>query len=323
MTSTAYSMLTDVTAEAERGKVFLQIGVAVLTSQAVALPLASMMMEKYGNTVPILVGYAIGLLTCLLILALPETITKKVAVETDSEPDETASLASNGQFSHWMEIIMNKAAEAVDSFGFLLKSPALMAMVLSFLMNTLGSSSINIAIQYISKRFSISIASAGYLLTVRAIVTVVVFLFAINMLGKFLTHRYELRGPPRDLWLARLTVLFFPLGFLLISIGGHIGLVAVGMSFTAFGLGSGSLMRSVATALVHKDQVARLHAAMCLVDNVGTLVSGPLLAETYTLGLRLGDGWIALPFIAATVLTTLGSWITWLVRMPETSDSEE
>jgi hypothetical protein len=195
-----------------------------------------------------------------------------------------------------------------------------LTLVTTFFVNTIGTSSINVAIQYASKRFSIPISSAGLLVTIRAVATIVYFLAVLPLMGQALQAKLGFRGSTRDLWLARITVLCLPFGFMLMAVSPHLGLMAVGMVFTALGSGCGNLVRSIANSMVDATQVARLNGAISIVDTLGILVSGPLLAEIFGYSLHLGGVWLALPFFMATGLTAVASVILWLVKVPERVD---
>lgn len=64
--------------------------------------------------------------------------------------------------------------------------------------------------------------------------------------------------------------------------------MAVGMVFTVLGSGCGNLVRSIVNSMVDINQVAQLNGAISIVDTLGILVSGPLLAEVFGIGLRMG-----------------------------------
>jgi MFS transporter, PCFT/HCP family, solute carrier family 46 (folate transporter), member 1 len=80
------------------------------------------------------------------------------------------------------------------------------------------------------------------------------------------------------------------------------------------GSGYSNLMRSIATSIVDSSHTAQLHGVITLVETSAQLVSGPFLASTFSLGLR--KGCIGLPFYLGAMLTSLGSMLVWLVRIP-------
>jgi hypothetical protein len=274
------------------------------------------MMGKFGPWVPIVAGYGVGLSAAILALFIPETL-QRVRKQPD---DPLLSLAWDSDATTpvtWSDRLSHHATSLVESVRFLFENRTVLILTLTFFINTIETSSFNIAIQYTSKRFSISISSAGFLIIVRAIASIVYFLALLPLMGRVLEARFGPSGSTRDLWLARLTVLCLPFGFILMSLSPKLALMAVGMVFTALGSGCGILVRSITNRMVDITQVARLNGAISIVDTLGILVSGPLLAEVYGLGLRMGGAWMALPFFIATILTAIASLILWLVKLPE------
>lgn len=276
--------------------------------------LASFMMRRFGPLFPIAVGYGVGLTASVLALFLKETLQRQKRLSDDVLDDLAPTPAKPAT---WKARLSAQTSSVVNSVQFLFENPIVVTLVTTFFINTIGTSSINLAIQYASKRFSISISDAGMLISIRAVVTIIYFLALLPLMGELLQARFGLKGSIRDLWLARLTVLCLPLGFVLMSLSPFLGLMAVGMVLTALGSGCGSLVRSIANSMVDTTQVARLNGAISIVDTLGILISGPLLAEIYALGLRMGGGWLALPFFMAAVLTAIASGIVWVVRVPE------
>jgi len=271
-------------------------------------------MEKYDTSVAIGIGYGVAIGASILSLFVAETLEKPKQLDEALQSPVPVAIRRT-----W---ISTTSTAVKNSLQFLFESPVVLTLLSTFFVNTIGTSSINVASQYASKRFSISISSTGLLLSIRAISTIIYFLALLPLMAKFLQARFGLKGLWRDLWLARVTVLFFPVGFLLMTLSRTLAPMAVGMGLTALGSGCGSLVRSITNGMVDSTQRARLNGAISIVDTLGILISGPLLAEIFALGLRMGGGWMALPFAVATVLTAIASAVVWLVRLPEAADME-
>lgn len=307
-----------------RGRIFLVLATAVFCSQAIATPVSSFLMGKFGTMIPIMIGYFTGVLIGILCFFVEETVQKTKPPGRFSHQDPQVPQASDEMIQSptkpWHGRLSAHGITQIKSLisTFTFNSPGLVAIVLAFFINTIGTSSINIAVQYSSTQFNLPISSAGLLVTIRSTMAAITFLFALPLLGSLLVRKFSLDLPSRDMWLSRLTCTCIPLGFLLMTVAPNIVLMAIGMVLTAIGSGSGSLLRSVATNMVHSDQVARLNGAIGMVDTFGAVVSGPLLAETFMLGSRVG--WRAFPFFVATVLTTITSTIVWCIKFSKPSE---
>jgi hypothetical protein len=70
----------------------------------------------------------------------------------------------------------------------------------------------------------------------------------------------------------------------------------------AFGLPYNLVLRSLLAELVEPHHRTILFTSVALLENVGALIAGPLLAASFRLGMKLDGLWVGLPFFAASVL---------------------
>ena len=66
--------------------------------------------------------------------------------------------------------------------------------------------------------------------------------------------------------------------------------------------------------MVDSSNIAQLYTAIAVLDTCGSLIAGPILSGTFRLGLRLGGGWISLPYMFAAGLFGLVAIIIFLVK---------
>lgn len=305
----------------KRATVFLQVSVAILTAQAIATPFASALMTQFGTTVPILVGYGFGMSVCIAALFAPETIHSAESkafggdslTTTDSETGAETPIRPTGSRGGISRTVQGKTT----TFHLPTLSPVLVALVAVLLIDAFVSGTAYVVVQYASTKFSVPIAVTGYLITIRAVATVVVFLFLVPVVGARLQERLGLDIPSRDLWLSRIAISCCPVGLFLIAASPNMAPMVIGMIITAVSSGASSLVRSIITGIVEPERVSVLNGVINVVQAVGSLVSGPLLAELFALGLRLGNNWIALPFDVAAASSLVSCAIVWLVSLPD------
>jgi hypothetical protein len=309
--ATTFSMLTDLTTEKERATVFLYLAVAILVGQAISVPLASVIMDKFGTTTAIMIGYFVGLVSCFMTILTKET-TPKAKAMTDDEQSLPES-ADAGQTPEDWRARLTKVISSTATF--VLQSKSLIALILSFFVHALGTSANSIIVQYASKRFSLPISRAGLFLTVRAIVTIVAFLVLIPLVSRLLDAKLGVGGKLRDLWIARILVLCVPIGFFFIAAGMSQGVMAGGMILTALGSGYSNMMRSVATGVVDPSHIAQLHGVITTIETLAQLLSGPLLAGMFSTGLR--SGLLGLPFYIEALLAIFGCVLVWAIKLPK------
>lgn len=112
-------------------------------------------------------------------------------------------------------------------------------------------------------------------------------------------------GPTKDLWLSRGTALFLTIGMLLMFSAPAPAILMIGLMAVALGSPIHLTARSLITSLVLPDQVGVLYTSLAVVQSVGILIAGPLFANTFRWGMKLGETWLGLPFFAASVMYLL------------------
>ncbi|KID77225.1 Major facilitator superfamily domain, general substrate transporter, partial [Metarhizium brunneum ARSEF 3297] len=324
LSSTIYTMLADIVSPAKRANTFLQLTVAVLISQAISTPLASVLMANYGTTLPIAFGYGLGLSVCFMCSFVPETVHLGTSKNAEELPfDEAAIASSHVAKQNWKARIIGLFSPKSSGLSLWLLSPTLLASLAILFVDSFNASTINILVQYTSKKLSIPISSVGSLVTIRAAMTIIVILLVVPYIGRRLETKWRLDSHSRDLWLARITMSICPFGFALLAMGQSVIAIAVGMVLVATSWACcSSLVRSIATAMVSPERTSGLYAVINVFQAVGALVGNPLLAELLAVDVRSGNGWISLPFGLAGVLSILSCAIIWAVRLPPTTGSQ-
>jgi len=69
----------------------------------------------------------------------------------------------------------------------------------------------------------------------------------------------------------------------------------------SLGFGFGTVVQSIVTSIVRRDQVARLYSAISVAETAGTLVGQPLLALGLAVGFRSGGLAVGLPWFMCVV----------------------
>lgn len=152
------------------------------------------------------------------------------------------------------------------------------------------------------------------MITVRAALNLVLLLVALPALNRLLTKR-GMSAPGKDLLISRLSLGFFTLGSLVISVAPAVALAATGIAIFALGSGFPPAARSLVTTFCHQDEAGLLYSALAITQSIGGLVAGPLLAITFRWGLSLGNEWTGIPFTAVAGLFACAFLATSLVQL--------
>ncbi|EED14011.1 hypothetical protein TSTA_102410 [Talaromyces stipitatus ATCC 10500] len=146
---------------------------------------------------------------------------------------------------------------------------------------------------------------ATILSSVNGVVELAGVLVILPSMSRLLLKRMGVNATIKDLWLSRATALCFTIGLLLMSLAPEPAILIIGLVVAALGTPVHLIARSLVTSLVLPDQVSVLYTAIAVVESVGILLAKPFLANTFQWGMKLGDTWLGLPFLAASVISLL------------------
>jgi predicted membrane channel-forming protein YqfA (hemolysin III family) len=69
--------------------------------------------------------------------------------------------------------------------------------------------------------------------------------------------------------------------------------------------------------MVEPTNLTSLYTAIAIMDTIGGIIAGPLLALTFNAGLKLGGQWIGLPFLIVSVFFLGVGCVIFMVQLPE------
>jgi MFS family permease len=156
---------------------------------------------------------------------------------------------------------------------------------------------------------------AGLLLSVRAFFSITLLLVILPLSSYLLTTKFHLSALTKDLFLARISILFLVLGSFIIGLAFNASLMILGLIITTLGTAYTLLVRSLLTSLVEKHHVATLYNTMAVLETSGSIVAGPIMAGTFRWGLEIGGGWVGMPFLCAGVMFAGAAVVIWIVRL--------
>jgi hypothetical protein len=306
--------------------------------------------------IPLFAGIGILIFGGLFMVFVPETLHQKLvngSMESVEELSDSSSASSAASASPKKRSLLHKfKTNFVSTFDTLrvYASPILFILLATFLIQLFGRQIVDLVLRYISKRFSWSLAQIGFLLSLRALINIVLFLLILPGISYFLTSssqsaysipglRFNLSTTSKDLVLARFSLIIQIIGVFLLAMSafsspiGDSDLQSVfplilaigGLIIYTLGMGFSAFCRWLIATLVDQEHIARLYAVLSVIDTVGASITGPVLAWLYSWGLKLSrkgqrNGYLGLPFWGAIVLTAIaGGGIMW-IKAPERKD---
>ncbi|KAF2124112.1 MFS general substrate transporter [Dothidotthia symphoricarpi CBS 119687] len=296
-TSMAYAMITDVFDPEERSSIFFVMAAVILLGEILATPVSAVLMWKYSPWVPSLLGLGIQFVGFCAACVLPETLSQQpkslqddqVSVET-SQPPSTA----HGKTDSWLEKLGNEWSRIKSRMPL---NTNVVLIISSFFFASIGKQALQLVVQYASVRFNWSISSASFFVTLKGIVTLITLLIVLPRLSIILSHRMP--AFKKDRYIVQGSAWSLTVGAAIMALATSPVVFGFGISFLACGWGFYSALRSLAMALVEPDHGGVMSTFIALVQSAGMMVSGPLLATAFALGLSFGGAWRGLPYVVA------------------------
>jgi MFS family permease len=165
----------------------------------------------------------------------------------------------------------------------------------------------SVLIQYCSYKFNWDYAHASYLLPLRAGINLVVLFAILPRLTHLFVKKRGFRGPQSDKYITMMSGTCLVVGSFLIFASAHPWVLILGQIFIAIGSAFTVTARSFLTAMVDPQYLNLLYTSVTTVTYFSLIVGGPILAGALQWGLRLGSGWIGMPFLVTTTLFTMAT----------------
>jgi hypothetical protein len=101
----------------------------------------------------------------------------------------------------------------------------------------------------------------------------------------------------RDIFISKTSAIVAVLGSFLIAVSFHPTMAEAGVGILSLSSGFVPVVRSIASSFVDPEHIGTLFATMGVVTTFGVIISGPLIAASFDLGLHLGGLWSGLPYL--------------------------
>ncbi|KAK4249186.1 general substrate transporter [Corynascus novoguineensis] len=296
--NTLHAMASDVSSDSDKSSGFLCLSFGAVCGGLVGPVSAGLMMEHLGPWFPVRLVFCITPFVFFLVMFLPETLPIKLqegAEEEDQRP------------------ISQKLREEVRELGVsfsLLKNRNITLSLPAFLIQpALFAAYSSTMAQHISTYFGWTLAQTTYLLSPLGIFQLVIIAL-LPVVSRFLTNqsgRFRLSVFSKDMFLAKLSLVFLISGALLEGFSREVVLFLIGLTIGTLGSCHGPLCRAITTSYVEPQQTSRLYALISMLETGGALLGGPVLAWCFNIGLSKKGLWTGLPwfYMAGLILVAL------------------
>ncbi|OBT65127.1 hypothetical protein VE03_04776 [Pseudogymnoascus sp. 23342-1-I1] len=298
-----FATVADVAPADSRSQIFLIAMSGSLAAQVLGPIVASNLMV-WSPWPPMLLGLAMIVVGGVCFLFVPESLhVRPTKPLTMSAPVSPRTTSPPRQPDSLLAVIKEHLHTLLHSTSMLNSTPAVL-LLSTFFLAVLAVQMVQLALRDISARFHWSLAQSGYLMSFRAAIDMTVLLAIIPVASHLLTRT---RGPTlstraKDYLLALLSAWAMVIGCTLLAVSPPLELVLTALAIFSLGSGFMGLTRALLTELVPGEQIGSLYAAIGVVEILGSIVGGPVLAKLYGIGLEWGGLWRGGPFGVVAVV---------------------
>ncbi|KAI9147530.1 MFS efflux pump atnC [Paramyrothecium foliicola] len=316
ITAMVWTILTDTVPVETRTTLFYQMHAMMLILSAICRPIAAWLLS-INPWLPMWIGLGalvVGMFSSLLI---PETLHFHKAAGSrlqngtnhhDVSPSKPKSLASalasaQKNLKHvWSSIFKSRSLMLLIA-GYGLCYPFFIAYEMNLL-------------QYTTARYKWQWSTATYITTIHRAMSVIVLLALLPFASKYISKRWGLDAPSRDLVLARGSVSFLIAGNILTAVAAAPWLLITSLVILSFGNGFYPQIRALLAALVEADSLATLNTFISTVETVLGLISMPAMGWLLSTGIKLGGFLMGLPYMVTSIFTILSCVVLFMFQIP-------
>ncbi|GAM36239.1 hypothetical protein TCE0_018r05175 [Talaromyces pinophilus] len=285
MSAIIHALLVDVVTEKNRAQAFFNMAVMTLIAELVAPAIGSMLVDWQGVYIPLLCAFPLQVANMVIFGLLPDTRVPENPENNDDNCDSvggghSTETSDKAGFASWWKSLKRSCAP--------FQTKAIWLVTVCYISTMLARDTIDFLVQYVSKRFEWSLAEANYLISVKALVSMALYLLLLPLIGRALAKKYSMTPPIIDLWLARASSLFGVVGPILLGLASGPVVLVISLILFTFSLGFPFSIQSYGTSLVQPVEVAPFFSALAVLRITATLLMSPVLAMAFKYGLKAG-----------------------------------
>ncbi|KAM3555737.1 hypothetical protein MY1884_005433 [Beauveria asiatica] len=292
-----FALLGEATNEGQRSTVFFYMNATSIGSQMVASLLAFTLM-RISPWLCVFCGILLFVPANLCAFSFPETPRDKAgsglpstAATATAQPEDDVGSA-RGQ--------VRRLADAL--VWFVHERPFARVLLYTLLATTVGRSSQDILLQYVTRRYRWSWSDAILLLSIQSFVTLLLLAIIFPAATQFLTQLLATPIQITNLYLARISILASFVGALVIGLSENAIFMILGLALSTLTYGYQVLVRSLLASVVDGHHSNVMYTTITLFESMGSIMAGPLLSASFREGMKWGEAWLGLPFLLTGVL---------------------
>ncbi|KAI0202877.1 major facilitator superfamily domain-containing protein [Astrocystis sublimbata] len=169
----------------------------------------------------------------------------------------------------------------------------------SFFLLSMARDSNNFLIPWIAWRFDESMAEAGLIFSLRAIVSSILFFVLLPLASSYASNKLGASPSSQDLTLSTISAILLCIGSVIMALSPSLTTLVAGFSIMTLGSGASISLRAFLSSRVDKSSSGRLFAIIAATSTIGNLVGMPLMGALYSLNIST-DIFVSFPFFLAS-----------------------
>ncbi|MCJ1310931.1 hypothetical protein MMC25_004599 [Agyrium rufum] len=310
-------MVADLVRPEVRAEAFSYMTAVPLVAGMVFPMVGSILLQRGGEIVPLLVGLVTDGIGVFFLLMIPE---KRNAVSLRDVATGQGSSATSDNCNSFSRILgkttqnsftwlyngfiafVNAYSSIVVMLGFIQNNGNIALVFAMFLATKFTREVLNFLLQYVSHRLEESFADVSYFLSINS-ATQACLLFAILPMVNRLLRLNEKNTPSGvSLWIMRGSSIFLTAGAVFIGLASTSTMLSIAIVIFSLDFGFRLAGQSYMTSLVRSNEITQLYTALSLVNTFASFISGPLFGLYFAWGIRAGGWKVGLPLFLCSIL---------------------
>ncbi|KAH8821996.1 major facilitator superfamily domain-containing protein [Xylogone sp. PMI_703] len=295
LTSVLYSITAKQVPDTSRSLCFFLFMAAQLLTEIVAIMVTALLLEHKFLFTPMLLNFPVGLLCLVSLCIMYLTDSDELSSDPDTERNEEGrKLRSSIQ--HSVRVLYQ-----------ILCDRNVLVLLATVPVAKLVNPITELMLQYIPRKFDLSLATASRTLSIQAIESLILLILILPTLKNLAQVKFCVMATKIDLYIAQCGFLTMSLGCLIMAFSQTFAVFILGLLMFTLGCSTRPALQSVLTDLVSREHIAVLYTVIALGDGIGSAGGALILNRT----LAIAIGWnnklyLGLPFVIGTLCYLFG-----------------
>ncbi|UZP35076.1 hypothetical protein NXS19_002892 [Fusarium pseudograminearum] len=304
-----YAMASDAVPESRRSGVFVVLSTGLVVGTLISGPAIYYLIGS-GEWPAIFISLGFQVLGLITTFFIPETLTLK------NDQSDAGSARGQTTFTHKIrngsrDLLAKSFKSLRDIFW---SDSTITLFICSLLFIDVGEDIGSIITkQYAAKRFHLSWPEAGVITSVKSFTQLGLCLIALPFAQRVM-RRSNVPAITQDVWIARTCVVVLVIAYCLAGFADNLIVFVTAIVLSAVNFCLNPALRSLLLTMAHSAGAGAVLSAVEVLNAIAAVVSGPVMAAGFRLGMEWGGKWLGLHWFIAMLILLPGALIVVCMR---------